>query len=215
MAKVVNGLLVGRIGNLVYYVINGVQYARVYVQPNNPKTPNQQAHRKKVKICTKTLQSFWPVIKIGYQSKDIAIKKFNEAFNYHRDNAMEEFKLPDSNETSFRLIPEKVKLAIGLINQPEIYSCQRNDHQIEITWNSELGPMPNLFTDMIVTTAYIPGRKAFTEFHTGTRKDGGGLVELPSDYNEPVHLWVFYWNPEEKRKELDQRVSNSVYLGVF
>lgn len=214
MAKVVNGLLVGRMGNMVYYVVNGVQYSRIYVKPKNPKTTQQQVRRKKIQVCTKFLKNFWEVIKIGYPSQDIAIKKFNEAFNYHMDNAMEEFTLPDSTETSFRVIPEKVQLAAGLINAPEIYSCQRNDRQIELTWNPKLGPLPNLYSDQVVLTAYIPGQKAFVEFYMGTRKQGGGTVELPIYFSQPVHLWVFYWNSEQKRKALKERISNSVYLGV-
>ncbi len=215
MAKVVNGLLVGRVGNLVYYILNGKQCVRSYKKPRDPKTSRQVAHRLKIKVCTKFLKSFWNVIKIGYASNDIAIKNFNEAFNYHLVNAMEEFALPENNETSYRVIPENVKLASGLINEPVIYSCERNGLQIELAWKSELGPIPNRHTDQVVVTAYIPEQKAYTVFHAGIRKEGGGKIVMPGNFNQPVHVWVFYWNPEKKAKSVKERVSDSVYLGLI
>lgn len=215
MAKVVNGMFVGRIGNIVYYIVNGQQRARIWVKPSDPKTSKQVAHRLKIKVCTKFLKSFSNVIKIGYAGNNVAIRDFNDAFNYHLTNAMEEFTLPENHEISYRVIPEKVKLASGLINEPVIYSCERNGLQIELTWNSELGPIPNRHTDQVVVTAYIPEEKAYTVFHAGIRKEGGGKIVMPGNFNQPVHVWVFYWNPEKKTNSVKERVSNSVYLGVI
>lgn len=46
MAKVLpNGLISGRIGNLIYYVVDGKQYVRLDVKANDPKTMKQLMNR--------------------------------------------------------------------------------------------------------------------------------------------------------------------------
>lgn len=215
MAKVLpNGLFSGRVGNLIYYVVDGVQYAKIYKSPTDPKTKKQLRHRAMIRDNGKFFKQFKEVIDIGYQSAGTPLKIFNAVAKYHMEVAMEETTPSDSSEYSFRVIPEKVKLADGIINEPEILKCQRNGQEIDLKWNPALGNMPNRFTDALAVVAYTEGETVHADFHAGIRKQGTSKVVLPSKYANPVHLWVFFWNGEKSPKPGKDKVSGSVYLGI-
>lgn len=208
-----NGLYSGRLGNLIYYIIDGKQYVRTFVVPNNPRTPRQQQHRCKIKTCGEYLRNFKKVIHIGYQGTPGRYQEYNEATQYHLMYAMEETTPENSEEFSFRVVPEKVRLSRGDIKQPEIYSCVRTGHTINLTWNPVLGTYSNRLTDAMAVVAYIPGKKVATNFLTGTRSDGSGIMLLPPDYTEPAMLWAFFWNGQRSAEPDRRNVSDSVYLG--
>ncbi len=215
MAKLLkNGLMSGKIGSLVYYVINGKQYVRNYVIPDNPNTPAQHRHRTKIKVCGKFISKFKTAILVGYQGFPTG-EAFSEAMKYHMANAMEDTTPHNSVDPTFKLIPEKIVLSVGIVQAPEITTCSRNGRIIELTWNPTLGHVPNRHTDALAVIAFIEGKKAFTNFYTGTRDDGTGKVMLPFDFHEPVHLWTFYWNGQKSEERNKENVSDSIYLGSF
>jgi hypothetical protein len=215
MAKVLsNGLLKGRVGNLIYYVRNGVQYVRIGTAPNDPKTDKQMRHRAKMRDSGKFFKQFDKVIKIGYQSYGTPLRIFNQVVKYHLANAIEETTPAGKGEYAFRVIPEKVVLAEGKIHAPEIDSCQRTGQDLDLAWNPRIGPVPNRHTDSIALIAYSEGKAVHAEFHAGLRRQGTSKVILPNQYTNPVHLWAFYWNGE-KTKANEESVSGSVYLGRF
>lgn len=216
MAKVLkNGLLSGRVGNLVYFVINGKQYVRAWVKPSNPRTPLQKRHRAKMMTCGKFFGPLKSVILIGYQGTTGDLEEYNESTKYHLATALEETTPPDSEDYSFRVIPEKVKLSRGDIQKPEIFSCTRTGNELTLTWNSELGRVSNRLTDTIALVACIPGKSVFTDFHVGTRKEGTGTLILPKEFKVPALIWVFYWNGQKGAEPDRRNVSDSVYIGVL
>ncbi len=216
MAKVLsNGLMKGRLGNLVYYVRDGVQYARMGTPPNDPKTDRQLQHRAKVRDCSKFFKQFDKVIKVGYQQYGPPLRIFNQVVKYHLANAMEETTPAGKTDYSFRVIPENVVLAEGKIHSPVIDSCQRTGQDIDLTWNPNIGPVPNRHTDSLALVAYAEGNPVHAEFHAGLRRQGESIVTLPSNYTHPVHLWAFYWNGEKQANASEEKVSGSVYLGTF
>lgn len=216
MAKVLkNGLLSGRVGNLVYFVMNGKQYVRAWVKPANPKTPPQLRHRARVRACSQFLGPFKSVLMIGYQGASLELEEYNEAAKYLMAYALEETTPPEPGEYLFKVIPERVKLSRGHIEKPEILSIERTGQELKLTWNPELGPVTNRNTDALAVVAYVPGRRPFTEYHTGTRLTGFGTLTLPNEYTEPTHLWAFFWNGQRSVEPDKKNVSDSVYLGVF
>lgn len=215
MAKVLkNGLLSGRVGNLVYFVINGRQYVRAWVKPANPRTPSQLRHRAKMKACAQFLSQFKSVLMIGYQGASPEVEAYNEAAKYHMAYALEEATSPVPDEYLFRVVPERVKLSRGYIEQPQILSIERTGQEIELAWNPELGPVTNRNTDALAVVAYAPGKRPFTEFHTGTRITGFGILSLPIEFTEPAQLWAFFWNGQRSVEPDRKNVSDSVFLGM-
>lgn len=216
MAKVLsNGLFKGRMGNFVYYVKDGVQYVKMYSPPNDPKTDAQLRHRAKIRDISKFFKEFKQVIRIGYQSHGSPLKIFNQVLKYHLANAIEETAPTSKHEFKYKVIPEKVQLAMGLINVPEILNCQRNRQEIDLTWKSNLGPVPNRNTDALAIVAFTEGLSVHFDFHAGMRHQGSSKLLLPEQYINPVNLWAFYWNGEKQANASEGKVSNSIYLGIY
>jgi len=216
MARVLsNGLISGRVGNLIYYVRDGKQYVRIAKAPNDPKTEKQLRHRAKVRDSGKFFKQFDKVIKLGYQSYGPPLRIFNQVVKYHLANAMEETAPVGKAKYSFRVVPEKVVLAEGNIHSPQIDSCQRIGQEIDLSWNPEIGPVPNRHTDSLALIAYSEGNLVYAEFHAGLRRQGASKVTLPKQYADPVHLWAFYWNGEKGMSASLDNVSDSVYLGTY
>lgn len=214
MVKVLpNGMLVGRKGDLVYYVRDGKQCVRIYVAPKNPNSVGQQIHRAKMKASGVFISQFKQVIAIGYQKGDSNVTPYNEAVKYHFANAMEDITQPKDEKKVYRVITDKIKLSRGLIQAPEIYSCTRTGQEIELTWNPVLGQVHNHYNDSLALVAYIPGKRVHIEFNTGSRQRGICKVVLPKGYTEPANLWVFYWNSLLSTRPGIERVSDSVWLG--
>jgi hypothetical protein len=213
MAKVLpNGLISGRIGNLIYYVVDGKQFVRLDVEANDPKTMKQLLNRAKMRQWNQFLNSFKSLLTAGYPVKGPGLFDRKEAAQYHMEHAFEVSFNEEKHEASGQLIPEKVRLSKGRITPPEITSCIRNGNEIELTWNPALGPVPNLFTDALAVAAYVPGKKAFTLLRAGTRKEGHAKITL-SDYpDEPVHLWFFFWNDQMSRRLPKDKASETVYV---
>lgn len=215
MAKVLpNGLISGRIGNLIYYVVDGKQYVRLDVKANDPKTMKQLMNRAKMRQWNQFLKSYKSALTAGYPVKGPELFDRKEAARYHMEHAFEVSFDEEKHEASCQLIPEKVRLSRGKITPPEITSCVRNGHEIELTWNPELGPVPNLFTDALAVATYVPGKKAFTLLRAGTRKDGHATITLSDYQDEPVHLWFFYWNDQMSRRQPKDKASETVYLCI-
>ncbi len=215
MAKVSkNGMFSGRVGNLVYYVINGIQYVRAYTKPKNPNTKAQQRHRSKIKACGNFLGNFKKAILIGYQNEGPGIA-FGQATKYHLANALRETTPAGTQDFSFDLIPEKLKLSCGHISPPDILTCIRAVDTISMTWNEKLGQVPNRQTDIVATAAWVPGERAIVQLHTGSRSGGSGHIKLPPAFTGQVHVWAFYWNGEKSIKPSEDNVSDSVYVGIF
>jgi len=214
MAKVLkNGLLSGRVGNLVYFVINGKQYVRTWAKPSDPGTPAQRRQRAKMRTCAKFFSPLKNVIRIGYQGGSKDLEQFNECTRYHMENAMEDVTESGSTDFTFRVIPQKVKLSRGHIPWPEVISCERTGRELSLTWDPDLGIQSNQRNDSLVVVGYIPGKKPFVDFHSGTRAAGAATVILPNDFSSPAYVWGFYLSVSRSSRGDKWNVSDSVYLG--
>lgn len=69
----------GRIGNVIYYNVNGNQYARIYSIPRNPRTIKQQKNRSTFAESVKLWQKLSPEIKSFYNR--LAIDKPMSGYN--------------------------------------------------------------------------------------------------------------------------------------
>lgn len=215
MARVLpNGLIVGRIGNLIHYVVDGIQFVRIAGEAEDPRTEKQLRSRAKMRVWSFLLNSYKPAFIVGYPAKQAALFDRKEAARYNMEFAIETSFDTEKHEATGLLIPEKVKLSRGNITPPEINSCIRNGQDLELTWNPALGPLPNLFTDKLAVAAYVPGKEPFVKQIAGIRQQGHVKITLPDYENEPVHLWAFYWNDEVSKRQLKDRASEVVYWVV-
>ncbi len=214
-----DGSFSGRLGDLVYYKKNGKNFVRKFTQPNDPETPEQMVQRAKLSAVNQFLTYFKDVVRIGFQTGSSGNKPYYEALKYHMQTEFRDITPPDQDPGDkirvFEIVVENAKLARGHLSPPEVLSCIRTSDTISLRWDIGLGEPPNRHTDLIAMVAWLPGKKAATQFNTGARSAGSGQMKLPVGFTPQVHLWVFYWNGEKGSKVGEENVSESVYLGVI
>lgn len=214
MAKVDGfGHISGKLGDQVYYYHKGKTYVRKFTKAKDANTPKQQVQRARMRAVNTFLPSFRDVLRIGYQTSNDKMTPYGEAVQFHLNNALQQVPTQEGETPLFEIIMDKVQLSRGNIAKPIIYSCTRTGQEIDLTWNDALGDVYNRYFDVLMTVAYIPGKKIVYEYNTGTRQSGTGKMTLPADYTEPVYLWVLYHNNEKGTRPNKDHISGSVYLG--
>jgi len=188
---------------------------RKFTKAKDANTPKQQVQRARMRAVNKFLPQFREVIRIGYQTSYDKMTAYGEAVQFHLFNALQQVPTQEGETPLFEIILDKVQLSRGSIDSPYIYSSIRTGQEIEFTWNDNLGYIANRYYDVLMTVAYIPGKKVQVEYNTGTRRSGTGKMTLPSDYTEPAHVWVLYHNNEKGTRPNKDHISHSVYLGVL
>lgn len=207
-----NGMIKGALGDVIYYVRDGVQYSRTRSRENKSKTPKQQLQRAKFYTVSRFMSEMLDVVKIGWRKE--APQPYSKAFSWHIKNALEDTgTTTKDSRKKFRIDPEKALLAVGRIPRPEITSVSRENYDIRLSWTTQLPEIEARTSDSIVLVAWKKGMKAKSFIDIGNRGKGEGSIVLPYEFQGPVHLWVFYRNFNFEKPSDVMNVSDSVYLG--
>ncbi len=203
-----NGLLSGRLGDKVYFVINGKQVVREYVKNIKvPQTPAQIAARAKLVFGSRFSAKFNEVIKTGYQG---AIKRTaRNAFDKHLHAEVIKGVHPD-----FTIDYCKLKVAHGSIPQPCSIVAERCGNNLNLIWWDELPNYNKLMqsTDHLSVVMMNDNREVIYKRCVGFRTNESATIELPEDFGS-FYVWAFYC--AVSHRESMENVSDSVYLGKF
>ncbi|HLN52519.1 MAG TPA: DUF6266 family protein [Lentimicrobium sp.] len=210
-----DGTYSGKVGNVVYFRRNGKTFMKEYKKPTDPKKPSQMSQRAKLTVASGFLSGFRKIIDTGYQGTETHSTGYQEALEYHMEHALREITAAGSEKPDFEVSIDKVKLSRGLIDTPQVDSCERAGNKILLNWVPTLGGIHNRLYDSLALVAYNQQTGVTVNYHVGCRDDGSGSTLLPDEFTEPVHLWVFYLNQEKNRQKHKQNVSGSIYLGEF
>ncbi len=210
-----DGTLSGRTGNIVYYTRNGKTFTKEYKKPKDPRTPKQLNQRARLSAASAFLSDFRKIIDIGFQAPETKTTGYQEALEYHMENALQDITPEGSEEPLFGVIMEQVKLSRGFIDPPQIDACVREGNQLTLNWDPTLGGTNNRLFDSLAIVAYHPGEGTHIDYHVGRRDQSTGTTTLPNNFKQPVHLWALYLNQEKSQVKGKENVSGSVYLGEF
>lgn len=206
------GRMTGICGDQVFFVRNGKQCSRIRVKSNKSRTTKQHNQRAKFQIASRFVSQMLDVVKIGWPTENS--QHFNKAVSYHYNNAMESTE-PGSelSKEEFRVNIEKVMMAKGELPLPVITSLNRDNYEIELSWQTELLSQEYRESDSMVLAVWKPGIKAKIYIDLGNRKKGQASIVLPYEFQGLVHVWAFYKNSIHTSKHPEMNVSDSVYLG--
>lgn len=199
----------GRVGSVIYYVRKGKKCMRIRpAHVYNPKTVAQTNHRNKLKLASRFVKSLDKFIRIGYQAATV-----DNAGNEARQHLMKEcFIVTDHGPV---LDFSSVIIARGEIPAPEECSLVVEDKTARITWKPGKG---DYWNDVKVMVAMFidEGKEGVSQLlsNVAYQKDGACTVPIPI-HNEPLHIWMFFSNPDYCPNENRRKVSGSIYLGVL
>ncbi|HLO89687.1 MAG TPA: DUF6266 family protein [Lentimicrobium sp.] len=214
MAKVHGfGMFSGKFGNQVYFIRNGKCFVRAYSKKReDPNTWLQQMQRARFAEIQHFLKELQPVIRIGYCTPPPRMSSYNEAVQNLLRRALINVTAPDDDHPKFIIDYSNAQLSRGIIEAPLLESITRIGQEITLIWEDDLRSDVNHPSDTCLLVAMMSYDKVYIDYNIGQRSDGIGKVTLPQDFQEPVHLWIFFMNNQVELRA-KKHVSDSLYLG--
>jgi len=199
------GPIRGKVGQVVWYVVNGRGVARGIGDRTAPRTKNeiQSSNRQNVLIDLFGRIKFF--IKKGFlgAAEGTFQNYHNLAVSYNRKNAIN----PDKTKTD--ILFDKLLLTQGNLLMPLNPSVLKRAEGLEIKWDFKSSERHDDRTDRVMLLAYFPNIKAQVSELSGARREK--MQELlpisPELLEETMHVYIAFC------AEIGNDVSNSVYLG--
>ncbi|MBB6500545.1 DUF6266 family protein [Pedobacter cryoconitis] len=205
------GVFTGKIGALVI-----VKWKDKYVGKSKPKSVSKKtavlldAQQSKFRIAGKFLRMVQSVVHFSFQKVPKKMNAMNYAMLYNLKHSISGM-YPD-----FGMDYARVKLSEPADYTTEIdngfnVSGMASGKKIKISWEADElpeydGTKP---TDRIYSFIYHHGKKIFINPIPPQRSELGLEVNLPSAFDNKVHVWIFFASEDHKF------VSQTQYLGEF
>ena len=200
-----NGQVTGRVGNLVYYMLNGQPVVRSIGKITKAASVPQLSSRKVTRISSKRLKMFKAFTKVGFSIEVIGTTQnaFNMAVSLNK-RAMMTGIYPN-----FQVDYSKLILAKGILKPGEELNVSATDEAISFTWRAEEKMAWPESTDLVMMIAYFPGiDKTIVKVGGNARNTGADQMAIPQSL-KGLHSETYIAFVAADRTQ----VSNSTYLG--
>lgn len=210
MAKLPDGILggfKGRIGNIIGVVRNGKQYIRSAPgQIKNPKTPKQQANRKKFAMASKLSYRLGPFIEKGFAAADSKTPR-GACISYNMKSGIYE-----EGDSGIRF--PNIMVSAGVLRQVDQPEAERVDSEhIRITWQDNSGTGNARVEDRVMVLAMAENK----QFHACYKLEGAKrsseeeVLKLDNVLNKEPNVHMYLSVISESRN----LTANSEYLGFI
>lgn len=198
----------GSLGPIIHYYRNG-KYCMRMKPPHveNPRTEGQTHHRNKIKLAGRLIRSLKKFINIGYQDTE-----FDMPMNEIRKHLIQ--TCFDKTSDGTVLDYSRVQISRGELMKPEETTIKLEADKALITWKT---PVKGHYTnddDKVMIAVFVDegddGQSVLLS-NVACRRDGSCIIPLPV-HTAPMHIWMFYYNPDLFYTESKKKISNSVYL---
>lgn len=198
----------GSLGPIIYYMRNGKKYMRTKPgHVHNPKTQGQTHHRTKIRLAARLVKALRKFIDIGYQATDLDMP-MNEARQYIIRNCF------NSDVENTTLDYSKVRISRGELPPPQDSTLSIEGNTARITWKTPVKGDYTKGDDKVMIAMFIDeGEAGISKMESGIakRSDGSCTISLP-EHTAPIHIWMFFYQPDLCPGESMRKVSESVYL---
>ena len=198
-----HGHLNGKVGNLVFYMLNGQPVVRLIGKKGKPSIL-QLANYQSMSVTTKLLSRMGSFIKLGYglQAKGTVYNAHNLATSYHKKQAL------TGEYPNIKVDYSKVKLSQGVIPETADVKISKVSGGLDISWdpsyNEDLQP-----NDSVMVMLCCPETGADKEYlNIARRSEGKCFIPLREEVlNQQIEPYIAFISAD------GTRVSDSVYLG--
>lgn len=197
----------GKLGNVVYYTLNGKSVARSIGVNLKPPTDLQLAARMKTKMRSELLCQLIDFINAGFAVSASEAKEnaFNQAVKYNKTNLFKGV-YPD-----LEIAYDQLVLSAGSLKPAQDWHVEQVAHGLQYSWATDPQMAWPEATDQVMLLAYFPKQEKvhFTLFGKD-RLAGTDLLEIPpSLQGERMETYMSFIAADRKQ------VANSTYTGSF
>ena len=208
MAKLPNGIngpFIGKSGNIVGYMLNGINVIRTIGKNMGERTSGQKANEQRMSLISSLSTKIQDFLRFGFQSVADPGKQgpVNYCNSINKEVAVKG-KYPNQ-KTNFK----KLVVAQGSIPPPFKPAVKVIENGIEFSWKADLEEEGADKTDQIMLLAYLPKSKKAIIMASGARRTAEKeILGLPEFNKETaVQLYMAYVSDDRLN------ASNSIYMG--
>jgi hypothetical protein len=209
MGKLVGGpfgMLHGRVGNLVAYVLNGENIMRKIGKSSKPLTPARRANCEKMTVVNHFLQPALPFIKLGFRFEAAGTNRnaYNEAVSYNKMNALQ------GEYPNISIDYSKILLSKGDLPAAKEVQIEKTENGIAFTWDtSDISSQRQHDRTMLLVS--FPELGVLSYHPSGSKRiEGKDLLYFDQDYkDEHMEVYISFVNAE------GTQVSDSVHAGTI
>ena len=199
------GRFIGKIGNVVYYMLNGQYVSRtIGLQPKR-KSKAQLANQHAMSVTMDFVRVVNDFIKVSlaFEAKGTTKNAHNLATSYVKTEAL------TGEYPNMRIDYSKVILSHGDVPVPVEVGVTKAEGGVRIKWETTSDIHWTHENDSVMVLLYFPGKdRSIPMFNAGRRKDAELFIPLHKDYaNEPMEVYMCF------RSADGTAISDSVYLG--
>jgi hypothetical protein len=209
MARMEHGLLgsfSGKIGDVIGFKRNGIQYIRsISKKKNTDHSPARTAHMAKFTMLTKFLSP------LSHFMNQVHKKNFKGKSGYNKLCSLNMKEIVTGSYPDFKIDYYKVVVTKGPLKQPDdaTVACARPG-KLVFTWNESNDHHYEMSTDFVYIAIYDDEIKCWKIFeNAATRKDGKCTLNLTEHRGHPVQSYIGFIAHD------GLRVSNSQYIGMI
>ncbi|SMC74641.1 DUF6266 family protein [Pedobacter africanus] len=206
MKNGLTGHIKGKVGNLVFYTINGKQVTRTIGKTTKPPTEKQKQTHAEMAAINKFLKPVLEFISLGFALKAINTGKnaFNLALGYNK-----KYALQGNCADGISIDYEKVLLTQGSLCPPLNAAVSPGPQGLNFTWEVQQGTEWPETTDQVMLLAYFPElQKAVYVLAGASRIKGADVLPLqPALLTAHMEVYIAFIAADRKK------ISDSMYLG--
>lgn len=198
-----HGPVIGKIGNLVSYILNGQVVTRTIGHKSNKHSKDQLANYQSMAVTMNLLSPMLPFINSSFEieARGTVKNQHNLATSYNKKQAL------TGEYPNIKVDYSKVVLSYGDLPIAENLKMVKTDTGLQFSWDTEDG----LAHDMVMILVCHPHRAQVTSSINACRRDAGTYFAKLSeeDLDQQLEAYICFKSANGKQ------ISNSVYLGNF
>jgi len=196
----------GRLGNVVYYVLNGKNVTRKIGVPTKPFTEDQLKQNLVTKIRSQFIRDLLGFINTGFsiEAEQALSNGFNQAVKSN-------LRIIVGAYPNLEIAYDRVFLSKGPLKPVQNWTVTETGNGLQYNWDTDPKmPWPDA-TDQVMLLAYFPKqKKVFYTLFGNTRLSGNDFLEIPPSL-QGKHMETYMSIISADRKQL----SDSIYTGSF
>ena len=195
----------GKIGKLVFYMLNGQAVCRLVGRAGKP-TINQLSNRQGMSVTMDLLKPMTEFINVSFklEAEGTVKNPHNLATSYNKKQALIG-QYPD-----IKVDYSKVVLSKGNLKMAQNLKLSKGEHGINLSWDTALTGQDARYDDILMVMLSHPEQEAASSFfNAGRRADGSCFIPLHSErlMNGQMEVYVCF------KSANGQLISDSAYAG--
>lgn len=193
MAKSPNGPhgnLIGKVGNLVHYMLKGQNVVRTVGAPSKHRSTKQKANQQAMTVLMDALRPALRFINAGFELKarNTVWNPHNLAVSYNKKHALQD------TYPKLRVDYSKLCFSQGSVPMAKDLHAQKEAGGIRISWNPTLQHEGDWNDDIVMVMALFPGKeRAEYQLNAGLRVTGNCLLALPQNWlDQQMEIYLVF-----------------------